>query len=114
MSSHRQEANFHHHAQIKELAGVYGVDGIWIDGDCWVSEVDYNPDTIAAFEKETGIDLCGKAPISREEKYYDEYLEFNRELFGRYVRHYTEEVHAEYPDFQIATNWGFTDHYRDS
>ncbi|MBP3333132.1 MAG: alpha-L-fucosidase [Clostridia bacterium] len=96
--------------QIKELAGVYGVDGIWIDGDCWACQIDYHPDTIAAFEKETGIDLCGKAPVSRNEKYYDEYLDFNRELFRRYVRHYTEEIHAEYPDFQIASNWGFTDH----
>ncbi len=99
--------------QMKELAGVYGVDGIWIDGECWASDVDYHPETIAAFEKETGISLGEKAPKSRDDEYYDEYLEYNRELFRRYVRHYTEEVHKEYPDFQIATNWGYTDHMPD-
>lgn len=96
--------------QLKELAGKYGVDGVWIDGDCWASQVDCHPDTIAAFEAETGIKLNGKAPVSRDDKYFDEYLEFNRELFRRYVRHYTDAVHAEYPDFQIASNWSFTDH----
>ena len=96
--------------QMCELAGKYGVDGIWIDGECWCTETDFDPRTVAAFEKETGIDLGGKLPANRGDAYFDEYRDYCRELFRRYVRHYTDAVHAKYPDFQIATNWGYTDH----
>jgi len=96
--------------QFKELAGKYGIDGVWVDGECWATALDYHPDTIAAFEKEVGIDLNGKPPVKRGDAYFNEFREFNRELFRRYVRHYVDEVHAEYPDFQIASNWAYTDH----
>ena len=96
--------------QLKELAGKYGVDGVWVDGECWATAVDFHPETVAAFEAETGIDLGGKLPANREEPWYNEYRDFCRELFRRYVRHYTDAVHAEYPDFQIASNWAYTDH----
>ncbi|MBO5275352.1 MAG: hypothetical protein J6I45_12130 [Clostridia bacterium] len=96
--------------QLMELAGKYGVDGVWLDGECWGTTVDYHPDTVAAFERECGIDLEGKLPVKHGDPYYDEYREFNRELFRRYVRHYTDAVHEKYPDFQIASNWAFSDH----
>ena len=96
--------------QLKELAGRYGVDGAWVDGECWGTEIDYHPDTVAAFEKETGISLGGKLPVKRGDAHFEEYLDFNRELFRRYVRYYVDEVHKEYPDFQLASNWAFTDH----
>jgi len=96
--------------QLMELAGEYGVDGIWIDGDCWGSQPDFHPDTLAAFERETGIELGGKLPATPEDSYYEEFREYCRELFRRYVRHYTDTVHAQYPDFQIASNWAYTDH----
>lgn len=96
--------------QLKELAGKYGADGVWVDGECWGTRVDFHPDTIAAFEAETGISLGGKLPVNREDPYYQEYHDFCRELFRRYVRHYVDAVHAEYPDFQIASNWAYTDH----
>ena len=28
--------------QLRELAGVYGVDGAWVDGECWASVPDYS------------------------------------------------------------------------
>lgn len=96
--------------QLKELAGKYGVDGVWVDGECWATSVDFHPDTVAAFEKETGISLNGKLPASRGDEYFEEYRDFCREAFRAYVRHYVDAVHAEYPDFQIASNWGYTDH----
>ena len=96
--------------QMKELAGKYKVDGIWVDGECWATALDFHPETLAAFEKETGISLDGKLPTGPDCAYYAEFREFCRECFRRYVRHYTDAVHAEYPDFQIATNWGYTDH----
>ena len=96
--------------QLKELAGKYGADGVWVDGECWGTGVDYHPDTIAAFGKETGIDLKGQIPKQRGDAYYEEYKEFCRECFRRYVRYYVDEVHKDYPDFQIASNWAYTDH----
>lgn len=96
--------------QLKELAGKYGADGVWVDGECWGTRVDFHPDTVAAFEKEAGISLDGKLPVNREDPYYQEYHDFCRELFRRYVRYYVDAVHAEYPNFQIASNWAYTDH----
>lgn len=96
--------------QLKELAGTYGVDGIWVDGECWATCVDFHPDNLAAFEKEYGVSLDGNLPAKPGDPYYEEYREFSRDLFRRYVRYYTDAVHAEYPDFQIASNWAYSDH----
>lgn len=95
--------------QIKEIA-AHGVDGIWIDGDCWGMESDFDPRTVKQFEEETGIDLKGKLPSENGMPYYQEYRDFCRELFRRYVRYYLSEVKKDYPDFKIASNWAFSDH----
>ena len=81
-----------------------------MDGECWGTCLDYHPDTVAAFEKETGISLDGSLPVKPGDPFFEEYREFCRELFRRYVRYYVDEVHREYPDFQIASNWAYTDH----
>ena len=96
--------------QLKELAGKYGVDGVWVDGECWGASADFDPRTVAQFEKETGIDLKGVLPARRGQPHFDEYRTFCRELFKRYLRHYVDAVHADYPRFRIASNWCFTDH----
>ncbi|MBO5110799.1 MAG: hypothetical protein J6D21_08795 [Clostridia bacterium] len=96
--------------QLLELAGDYGVDGVWVDGDCWMAHPDFRPDSLAAFERETGIDLAGQIPSDRSHPQFEAYREFHRELFRRYVRYYVDAVHAQYPEFQIASNWAFSDH----
>ncbi|MBR0144675.1 MAG: alpha-L-fucosidase [Clostridia bacterium] len=96
--------------QLTELAEKYGVDGVWVDGDCWGSRVDFDPETVGAFEKETGIDLGGRLPAERGDPYFEEYREFCRELFRRYVRKYVNALHEKAPDFQVASNWSYTDH----
>ncbi|MBQ8163424.1 MAG: hypothetical protein IJZ93_03535 [Clostridia bacterium] len=96
--------------QLLELAGEYEVDGAWIDGDCWMAFADFSSETLSSFEKETGIDLEGKLPATAEDAYYYEYREYNRELFKRYMRHYVDTVHEKYPDFEICSNWAFSDH----
>ena len=96
--------------QLLELAEKYGVNGAWIDGDCWMALTDFSSETMSAFEKETGIDLEGNLPKNPSDKYYYEYKEYNRELFRRYLRHYVDEVHKKHPDFQICSNWAFSDH----
>lgn len=96
--------------QLKELAGKYGADGAWVDGECWGCYADFHPETVRAFEAETGICLNGSRPDSPDDPYYQEYREFCRGLFRKYVAYYVDAVHAEYPDFQIASNWAYTDH----
>ena len=96
--------------QLMELAGKYGADGVWVDGDCWGSEADFHPDTVKAFEAETGVSLNGKLPASPDDAHYEAYREYCRELFRRYVRRYVDTVHAKYPEFQIASNWAYSDH----
>ena len=96
--------------QLSEIIEKYGVDGFWIDGDCWKSQPDFRPESLSAFEKETGIDLGGRLPATANDPYYEEYREYHRELFRRYVRHYVDTLHEKYPDVQIASNWSFSDH----
>lgn len=96
--------------QLLELAGTYDVDGVWMDGDCWKVHLDYHPDMLAAFEREYGISLNGNPPCAPGDPYYLQFCEYCRELFRRYVRHYTDAVHARYPHFQICSNWAYSDH----
>jgi hypothetical protein len=37
-------------------------------------------------------------------------MDFNREGFRRYLRHYVDELKASHPDFQVISNWAFSDH----
>ena len=95
--------------QLLELAGKYGVDGVWIDGDSWYTFADYAPASIAQFEKQTGIQLNGQLPVKKGDPYFEEFREYSREKYRAYLRHYVDAIHAQYPDFQIASNWAFTD-----
>lgn len=96
--------------QLSELAEKYGVNGFWIDGECWRTETDFSPESVAAFEKEYGVDLDGRLPATPSDPYYYEYREYHREIFRRYVRYYVDALHAKYPDLQICSNWAFSDH----
>lgn len=96
--------------QLLELAGEYQVDGVWVDGDCWMANADYSEASLAKFQQETGIDLAGQKPGKPGDPYYDEYREYQRELYRKFVRRYVDAVHEKYPDFQIASNWAFSDH----
>ncbi len=96
--------------QLKELALKYGVNGVWVDGECWGTRVDFDPETLAQFERETGIALNGILPDTPDKPHYEEYREFCRELFRRHVRKYVDALHEATPDFQVASNWAYTDH----
>lgn len=96
--------------QLSELAEKWGVDGVWIDGDCWSALPDFRPASLQAFEKDTGISLEGRLPATREDPYFHEYREYFRERYRQYLRHYVDTLHSRHPDFQIASNWAFTDH----
>lgn len=96
--------------QLCEIAQKYEVDGFWVDGDCWRAAPDYHPETLAAFEQATGIDLEGKIPATAADPYYFEYIEYHRELYRNYLRHYVDTLHAKFPKLQITSNWAFSDH----
>lgn len=93
--------------QLRELAGDYGVDGAWVDGECWASQPDYGQAALKAFRDATGIDAVPRKP---GEPYWYEFLQFNREAFRKYLRYYIGEVKKTHPAMQLCSNWAFTDH----
>ena len=93
--------------QLRELAGEYGVDGVWVDGDCWGTVPDYGATAVREFCNRTGAKA---APKHAGEPYWIEWMDFHREGFRRYVRHYVDTLKAAHPDFQVISNWAFSDH----
>ncbi len=93
--------------QMRELAGVYGVDGAWIDGECWASAADWGAAALKAFREATGIQDIPRKP---GDAHWREFLQFNREAFRKYVRHYIAENKKTNPELQLCSNWAFTDH----
>ena len=90
--------------QLKELIAEYVIDGVWIDGDCWAHKVDYSEKALLAFRQATGVKEIPRRPGDAG---YEELLEFTRQTFRGYVRHYTEELHHFDPSFQITSNWAY-------
>lgn len=91
--------------QMKELSDVYGVDGVWVDGECWATAQDWSKRAVAAFKKQTGIT---KIPRKPEDPNFLEFTEFCREGFRKYLKHYIDILHAYNPDFQVASNWFYS------
>ena len=91
--------------QLKEIACVYGLDGAWIDGDCWGVAMDYSPAVKARFMSETGL---GAVPCKPGEPGWVRWREFNRELFRRFVKKYVAEVKKVRPSFQFCSNGAFS------
>ena len=90
--------------QLKELSD-YGVDGAWIDGECWAVEPDYGKESVKRFREETGITMIPKSP---EDKYYPEFLEYTRGLFRKHLTRYIDAIHEYNRDFQITSNWAYS------
>lgn len=90
--------------QLKEISD-YGVNGAWIDGDCWATNPDYCQAAIDEFRFITGIQ---DIPRKKTDPNYDKWLEFHRDAFRRYVRKYTDAIHAYNPRFQITSNWSYS------
>ena len=93
--------------QLRELAGDYGVDGAWVDGECWASVPDYGEPALKAFREATGIQDVPRRP---GDPHWYEFLQFNRDAFRHYLRRYIIEVKKTNPDMQLCSNWAFTDH----
>ena len=93
--------------QLRELAGDYGVDGAWVDGECWASVPDYGQAALRAFRDSTGIQNVPRKP---GDPHWYEFLQFHRQMFRDYLNHYIAELRQTHPEFQICSNWAFTDH----
>jgi hypothetical protein len=93
--------------QLRELAGDYGVDGAWVDGECWASVPDWGEAALKAFQEATGLSDVPRKP---GDPHWLEFLQFHRESFRRYLRRYVAEVKKTHPGFQICSNWAYTDH----
>ncbi len=91
--------------QMKELCDSYQIDGIWIDGECWGTERDFQPKVIEKFIHETGIQTIPRKPT---DPCWYEYSQFCRQGFRQYVAHYVTELHRHNPNFQIASNWAYS------
>ena len=93
--------------QLEELSDVYGVDGVWVDGECWAAERDYGEKALRLFREETGITTV---PRSFDDPYYFEFSEFNREGFRKHLDQYVTELHRHNPKFQVCSNWAYSAH----
>ncbi|MBQ8249207.1 MAG: alpha-L-fucosidase [Clostridia bacterium] len=79
--------------QLKEFADDYGIDGAWIDGDCWAVQCDYSDRAKAVL----GENLT---PI--------EHNIAMRDAFFKYVQTYVDAIHKHAPHFKITSNWIYT------
>lgn len=91
--------------QLIEVCRKYGLDGAWVDGECWATQLDWSPAALAAWREETGLET---APKSRDEPYWLEWKAFHRRRFERYLAHWVDAVHAACPGFQVTSNWAYT------
>jgi len=93
--------------QLRELAGDYGVDGVWVDGECWATIPDYGEVAVRRFREATGIT---EIPRKAGEPHWIEWQDFHREAFRQYLRHYVDAMKQSHPEFEVASNWAFSDH----
>lgn len=93
--------------QLLEMARKYHTDGVWVDGECWATVPDYGEASQNAFKVSTGFDSAPKGP---DQKGWDEWFAFSQEAFRQYLIDYVQQVKDVAPNFQIASNWAFTDH----
>jgi len=93
--------------QLKELALDVGMDGAWVDGECWALPFDVSEPALNAYRQETGKEFDYETATEAEKK---DYMAFIRRGFFRYVDHYIKEVKKVAPNFEITSNWLNTRH----
>ncbi len=86
--------------QLKELIAEYGIDGAWVDGECWALALDYGKNAEAVWKNATG-----KEVPSEDGTDYPCFLDFQKKAFFSYVKHYIDEIKKFKPDFDITSNW---------
>lgn len=92
--------------QLKELAGKYGFDGAWIDGECWAVIPNYKPEFLRRFYDASGFDRVDEDPASPSAVAFRRFV---RKKFTEHIEKYVNALHAEYPDFEITSNYACSD-----
>ena len=93
--------------QLRELGSEYRVDGVWVDGDCWAAAPDYGMAALKTFRAASGFE---DVPHQPGDPHWFEFLQFNRDAYRGYLRHFVAEVKRTNPDLQLCSNWAFSDH----
>ena len=91
--------------QLKEVTAAYQLDGVWADGECWATKVDYSPAALAAWQKETGRTAAPKGP---GQPHWQEWKMFHRRAFEAYLCRWIDALHEANPALQITSNWMYT------
>ncbi|MBX3257788.1 MAG: hypothetical protein KF862_26905 [Chitinophagaceae bacterium] len=91
--------------QLKEMIDVYGIDGAWIDGDCWSTGLDYSPANMQSFLNKTKLSYV---PKKSSDPGYQLWTDHNRDAYRTYLRAYIDSIHHHNPGFQIASNWAYS------
>lgn len=91
--------------QLKEMIDTYGIDGAWIDGDCWSTGLDYSPSNVLSFLHKTKF---VSVPRSASDTGYKMWTDHNRDAYRQYLRAYVDSIHNYSPGFQIASNWAYS------
>ena len=84
--------------QLEEVSKNYGVDGFWIDGECWAVQADFSEAAKKAYTQAT----------HNQPALNNDYMQFTRQAFHRYLAHYTRVLHQFNPQLQMASNWAFS------
>jgi len=91
--------------QLKEVVDQYNLDGMWVDGECWATQLDWCDAAKKQFTEETGLT---EIPTKRGDPNWLEWKAFHRRQFERYLIHWVDALHAHKPSLQIASNWAYT------
>jgi len=91
--------------QLKEVTSAYELDGVWVDGECWAAQLDYSPQALKGWTKETGLQA---APKDRNDPRWLDWKMFNRRAFENYLCQWVDALHAFNPNLQITSNWMYS------
>jgi hypothetical protein len=91
--------------QLVEAVRRYGLDGAWVDGECWAAQLDWSPGALAQWKAQTGSD---QVPRKSGDPGWLEWKRFHRDSFERYLSHWVDAVHAACPGVQLTSNWMYT------
>ena len=98
--------------QLIEVIDEYDIDGVWVDGDCWAAAPDWSAHTRKLFVDEMTHRLghfeVTDIPLRPTDKYWNEYMAFNRRRFIAYVTRYANALHTHKPGFAVCSNWAYT------
>jgi len=90
--------------QLIELAVEYGLDGAWIDGDCWAWQENWNPEYLEGFYEKSGYRSIDPDLNSPSHLAFREYC---RNTFTDYLKHYMTEIKKAAPGFEITSNCAY-------